>query len=251
MKCFVCCKQVPDVESRLKFSDGKLDISEMNLLMNAYDASALEGVLSLRDSGVELQIEVVSVGSESSREVLRKALAMGADSAWLIDSLASDAKTTALLLYSFLKRQQVDLIFCGKQSQDTDGGVVAGYLAEMMGFSFITNVVKVESEQGSLKVFSQRESGVAEYLVSNSVVISCSNDLAEPRIPKLKGIMASKKKPFHTIKDADLKTKPEEGVLCKERVAPPERSDGIIYKDSSEELCVHFMEALESISVIG
>ena len=157
MKFSVCVKQVPDVAAAIDLRGGELVVDPGRYVLNAYDASAVEEALVLREKhGGE--IEVVLVGGERAQETLRKALAMGADTAVHLrvpeeSKLCSHA--TARILADFYRDRDVDVIACGKQSQDTDAGLAGGMLAAMLDLPYATNAVGLEVEGGQLVVTRQ------------------------------------------------------------------------------------------------
>jgi electron transfer flavoprotein beta subunit len=197
MKFYVCIKQVPDVDAPIQIKDDQLiqDTSRMNL--NAYDASAVEETLVLTEQhGGE--VEVVCVGPDKAGETIRKALAMGAAKAHHIQTGGDeyyDSACYASILAKFFEDKEYDFIACGKQSQDTDAGLTGGMLAEKLGLPYATNAVGLEIEDDNLIVKRQGDTGQEMIELPSPSLVTCSNDMNEPRIPGLKGIMKSKKKP--------------------------------------------------------
>lgn len=206
MKFYVCIKQVPDIDAPIQIKDGDLIQDTDRMVLNAYDASAVEEVLVLNEEQ-DGEVEVVLVGPDKAQETIRKALAMGADKATHIQTAGDedfDSGTYAKILASFFKDKEYDVIACGKQSQDTDAGLAGGMLAEYLGLPYATNAVGLDIEDDNLVVKRQGDSGQEVIELPTSCLVTCSNDMNEPRIPSLKGIMKSKRKPMDTIKLADL-----------------------------------------------
>ena len=210
MKILVSVKMVPDVTAPMQIKNGELIMDADRAVLNAYDASAVEEALVLQEAhGGE--VVVVSVGSARAAETLRKALAMGADSAVHISTEgvegagAFDSYSYAKILAAYYAEQTYDALFFGKQSQDTDAGLTGSMVAELLGIPYVSNAVGITREaDGGFLVKRQGDSGQEMVVVANGCLITCSNDMNEPRIPKLKGIMASKKKPLETLSIADL-----------------------------------------------
>lgn len=206
MKFYVCIKQVPDVNAPIQIKGGNLIQDTDRMILNAYDASAVEEALVLSEKH-EAEIEVVLVGPEKATETIRKALAMGADKATHIQTAGDtdfDSAAYAKILAAFFKDKEFDVISCGKQSQDTDAGLTGGMLAEHIGLPYATNAVGLEIEDGTMVVKRQGDSGQEILKLPTPCLVTCSNDMNEPRIPSLKGIMQSKRKPTDTIKLSDL-----------------------------------------------
>ena len=126
MKLFVCVNQVPDTETKVKVGqDGKtIDRSEINLILNPYDEIAIEAALQIKDK-TQSEVTYVSVGGDSNKEVIRKALAMGGDKGILVRSdIHGDSYFVAAAIANALKDTGADIIFFGKQSIDYDDAAV-------------------------------------------------------------------------------------------------------------------------------
>jgi electron transfer flavoprotein beta subunit len=201
MKFYVCIKMVPDVNAPLQIKDGQLIQDADRMILNAYDASAVEEALVLKEKhGGE--VEVVCIGSPKASETIRKALAMGADKATHIQTSgdeAYDSATYARILAAFFKDKEYDVLSLGKQSQDTDAGLTGGMVAELLDVPYATNAVGLEYQDNKLLVKRQGDSGQEMIELPTPCAVTCSNDMNEPRIPNLKGIMASKRKPMEQV----------------------------------------------------
>lgn len=251
MKFYVCIKQVPDVNAPLQIKDGQLIQDADRNILNAYDASAVEEALVLAEkhSG---EVEVVLAGPEKAKETLRKALAMGADKGTHIVTNGDedfDSYAYAKILSKFFSDKEYDFISCGKQSQDTDAGLTGSMLAEMLSLPYATNAVGLEFSDGKMTVKRQGDSGQEMIEVPAPGLVTCSNDMNDPRIPSLKGIMQSKRKPVDTIalndlgaeiSSDDVQTK----VLGFEE--KPEREPGKKYEGEPDEIARQVAQLLDS-----
>lgn len=201
MKFYVCIKMVPDVNAPIQIKDGALIQDADRMTLNAYDASAVEEALVLTEKhGGE--VEVVSIGPAKASETIRKALAMGADKATHIvtpENSTFDSGSYAKILSKFFEDKEYDILSLGKQSQDTDAGLTGSMVAQMLNLPYTTNAVGLEIENDKLVVKRQGDSGQEIIELSTPCAVTCSNDMNEPRIPNLKGIMASKRKPVEQI----------------------------------------------------
>lgn len=206
MKFYVCIKMVPDVNAPLQIKDGQLIQDADRMILNAYDASAVEESLVLKEKhGGE--VEVICIGSSKASETIRKALAMGADKATHIQTSGDekyDSATYARILAKFFEDKEYDVISLGKQSQDTDAGLTGSMVAEMLDLPYTTNAVGLEAADGKLTVKRQGDSGQEMIELPTPCAVTCSNDMNEPRIPNLKGIMASKRKPMEQVELSTL-----------------------------------------------
>lgn len=197
---------VPDVNAPIQIKEGKLIQDADRMILNAYDASAVEEALVLKEKhGGE--VEVVSVGAAKASETIRKALAMGADKATHITTSGDelfDSGSYARILAAFFSDKEFDILSLGKQSQDTDSGLTGSMVAELLNLPYTTNAVGLEIEDGKLIVKRQGDTGQEMIELPTPCAVTCSNDMNEPRIPNLKGIMASKRKPVEQIEIDDL-----------------------------------------------
>lgn len=201
MKYYVCIKQVPDVDAPLQIKGGELIQDTDRMILNAYDASAVEEALVLsEENGGE--VEVVLVGPDKASETIRKALAMGADKAVHIKTAGDedfDSASYAAILAAFFQEREYDVIACGKQAQDTDAGLTGGMLAWKLDLPYATNAVGLSQNGEGLEVTRQGDGGQEVISLPAPCLVTCSNDMNEPRIPSLKGIMQSKRKPVETV----------------------------------------------------
>lgn len=254
MKFYICIKQVPDVNAPIQIKDGDLIRDTDRTVLNAYDASAVEEALVLTEKhgGEEDgEVEVVLVGPDNASETIRKALAMGADKATHIRTGGDtdyDSSVYAKILASFFKDKEYDIISCGKQSQDTDAGLTGSMLAEYLGLPYATNAVGLQIEGDRLIVTRQGDTGQEVIALPGPCLVTCSNDMNEPRIPSLKGIMQSKRKPVETIglealdiKEADLQTQTKVTGYREK----PEREAGQKFEGDPEELAQQVAKLLD------
>src|SRR4029450_11128947 len=168
MKIAVCIKQVPSRDWHPRLDDAKTWIRELDATyeMNEPDAYALEEALRLKDQhGGE--VVVVSAGPARVAQVLREALARGADRAIHVqgDHLASaDAFATAGALAAALAPEQVDLVLTGLQSDDQGFAQVGVILAEKLAAPHSTIIMDVQVESGGLKVKRELEGGWFQWI---------------------------------------------------------------------------------------
>jgi len=252
MKITVCIKQVPDVNAPIQIKNGQLIQDSNRNILNAYDASAVEAALVLQeDHGID-HVEVVLIGPEKAKETIRKALAMGADKGTHIiteDENSFDSFAYAQLLAGYFMDREYDYIFCGKQSQDTDSGLTGSMLAEFLGLPYTTNAVGLEMSDGALTAKRQGDSGQEIIEIPSPGVVTCSNDMNDPRIPSLKGIMQSKRKPIDTISVTDLGVDLSE-ESTKSRInsyeEKPERKAGEKFEGESDEIARKVAQLLDT-----
>lgn len=210
MKIAVCLKQVPSTDSKIKpTADGKAaDLSAVEWISNPYDEFALEEALQLKEKhGGE--VVVLSVGGEKIETALRQALAVGADRAVVLKDAAlaeSDPLAVSRALAALVKKEEPELVLCGKQAVDDDAMAVPAMLAERLGWPQATVVVKLEvaDDLASARAEREVEGGHETVELALPAVVAAQKGLNEPRYANLKGIMAAKKKPIETLSAGDL-----------------------------------------------
>ncbi|MEX0647076.1 MAG: electron transfer flavoprotein subunit beta/FixA family protein [Balneolaceae bacterium] len=251
MKFYVCIKQVPDVNAPLQIKDGQLIQDADRNILNAYDASAVEEALVLSEAhGGE--VEVVLAGPEKAKETIRKALAMGAAKGTHIVTSGDENYNSfayANILAEFFRDKEYDFIFCGKQSQDTDSGLTGGMLAELLSLPFTTNAVGLDLSDNVLVVKRQGDAGQEMIEIPAPGLVTCSNDMNDPRIPSLKGIMQSKRKPVDSISLSDLTTDWNSDDI-KIKIAgyeeKPDREPGKKYEGEPDEIARQVAQLLDT-----
>jgi len=198
MKIAVCVSHVPDTATKVKVGQDEktIDPGGVTYVINPYDEYAVEEALRTKEKfGGESEAIVISVGSDSSKETIRKALAMGADKGILLkDENERDSFGIAKALADEIKTQGCELVFCGKQSVDYDNNITGQLVAEILGYPCVPVVVELTID--GTKVTAEREIEGGREVVETELpaVITTQKGLNEPRYASLKGIMAAKKK---------------------------------------------------------
>jgi electron transfer flavoprotein beta subunit len=201
VKIVVTVKQVIDPNLPPSYIDidpgGKRIVSPFGVppVMNGYDANALEAALKLKEQHGGT-ITAVCLGEDTSRATLKRALAMGADAAVLLNDpawLELDSAGVGEVLAAAIKKSGApDLVLCGRQSSDTDGGQVLYWIAERLGLTAVCPVSRIESvEDGSVIVHRLMEDGLQRLRVKTPALLGISSEINEPRMPSLKGTMAA------------------------------------------------------------
>ena len=199
MKIAVCIKQVPSREWHPRLNDSKNWIRDQdaNFEMNEPDAYALEEALRLKEkhSG---EVVVCSAGPARVAQVIREALARGADRAIHVedDALASaDAFTTSAALAAAMNDEKFDLVLTGLQSDDQGFAQVGVIMAEKLGVPHATIIMEVQADAGTLRVKKELEGGWFQWVsMPLPAVLTIQSGINQLRYATLKGIMAAKKK---------------------------------------------------------
>jgi electron transfer flavoprotein beta subunit len=199
MKLAVCIKQVPtrDWQPRLDESKTWIREREASYEMNEPDAYALEESLRLKEKhGGE--VVVCSAGPARVAQVIREALARGADRAIHVedDGLASaDAFAVAAALAAAMKDERFDLILTGLQSDDQGFAQTGVILAERLDLPHATIIMEVAAEGPTLRVKRELEGGWFQWVsMPLPAVLTIQSGINQLRYATLKGIMAAKKK---------------------------------------------------------
>lgn len=252
----VCIKQVPDVSAPISIKDGTLSQDSDRMVLDAYSASAVEEALVLtgKHGG---DVQVILVGPEKAKETIRKALAMGASSGVHIlveDTSGLDSSAFAEILAAWHKKAEFDAILTGKQSQDTDAGLTGGMLAWKLELPYTANAVGLEYDDAAKTFTVKRQGDTGQEMVELKApcLITCSNDMNDPRIPSLKGIMQSKRKKVESVSLEDLGLgldTLEASVSKTERKGfkeVPGREPGKKFDGDAEEVVSKLMDMLEN-----
>jgi electron transfer flavoprotein beta subunit len=209
MKIAVCVKQVVTREWQLRVSDQKTWIRDQDASfeLNEPDAYALEEALRLKEKhGGE--VVVCSAGPARAAQVIREALARGADRAIHVESDAlatADANGVAEALAAAIRDEQVDLVLTGLQSDDQGFGQVGVVLAEKLGMPHATIIMEVQKHDsadapGALRVKRELEGGWFQWVsLPLPALLTIQSGINQLRYATLKGIMAAKKKEIKKV----------------------------------------------------
>jgi electron transfer flavoprotein beta subunit len=199
MKIAVCIKQVVTREWQVRVNDQKTWIrdADASFELNEPDAYALEEALRLKEKqGGE--VVVCCAGPARAAQVIREALARGADRAIHVEGdalAAADAATVAEALAAAIKDEQFDLVLTGLQSDDQGFGQVGVVLAEKLGMPHATIIMDVQVQDGGLRVKRELEGGWFQWVaLPMPALLTIQSGINQLRYATLKGIMAAKKK---------------------------------------------------------
>jgi electron transfer flavoprotein beta subunit len=213
MNIIVTVKQVPDPDvppSHFKVDEAAKKVvppAGVAPIMNGYDGNALEAALRLKEKHGG-KVTVVTLGTAEARDVLKRAIAMGADAAVLIDDPAlrdGDSSVTAQALAAAIRKiGDYDLILAGRQASDTDAGQVHLGIAELLDLPTVIPAISIEANGDTLRVNRIGEDGHQVIEVKTPAMVIVSSEIGEPRYPPLRGIMAAGRAQIPVWKAADL-----------------------------------------------
>jgi electron transfer flavoprotein beta subunit len=264
----VCCvKQVPDPEtppSAFSVDEAAKKVvpaTGIPPVISQFDAIAVEAALRIRDAQGEGKITIISLGPQSARDVIKTGLAMGADEGVLLDDPAlfdGDGYATAVALTAAVRKiGDVDLVICGRQAVDWDFGVTGLTIAELLGVPSVTITKGVAVTDGKVQAVRVLGDAFETVEVPMPCVVTVSNELGEPRYPKLPQIMAAARKQVAVWTAADLGLSPEQAGkagsrLNLERLYTPkvESKCEFIEGDSPEEMARNLARKLREVKLI-
>lgn len=229
MKIFVCIKQVPDTETKVKLGSDKtsIDTTSVKWVMNPYDEYAVEESIKTRDANAGSQVWVISVGPKKRTvEALRTALAMGADEAIAVDAPESlDQFQTAKALAAVIQQEGgAKVIFTGKLAIDDNASAVSQMVAEFLGIPHTTVVSKFSFNGENIVVERDAEGGSREVVQMQApAVVGANKGLNMPRYASLPGIMKAKKKVIKEVDGATLMTGSTNKLKVTSMEMPPEK----------------------------
>jgi electron transfer flavoprotein beta subunit len=207
MKIIVCIKQVPDSTAKVVVENGKVNWGDAPLVMNPWDEYAMEAALRQKEA-LGGTVTAITIGDEGSKETLKKAVAMGADEAILINDPAlvnMDTQGTAQVLAAAIRKLgAVDMAFFGRQAIDGDAGLVPAQAARVLGWSALTLASVISIEGGTVRVERGIEEGRQVVTAKLPCVFSLTKDFGEPRYPSFMGIRKAAKAEIPTWTLADL-----------------------------------------------
>jgi len=207
--CVVCVKQTVDV-NQLRPNPETLEpeYSKAPAKISDFDLNALEEALRIRERHGG-KVYVVCVGSNVQQLLIREALAMGADEAYVVSDPAlssADGLATAGVLASLIKSKipSWDLILCGEASVDEGAYQTGPRLAEILNIPHVSYVTKLELEEGYVKAWKGMGGSVHVVRAKTPVLVTVGLEINTPRLPSLLMIRAAGKKPLNELKLQDI-----------------------------------------------
>lgn len=207
MNIVVCIKQVPNTnEVKLDPVKGTLIRDGVPSIINPDDKAGLEAALQLKDK-LGAHVAVVSMGPPQADAVLREALAMGADEAYLETDRAfggADTLATSTTIAAALKKIPYDLIITGRQAIDGDTAQVGPQIAEHLGIPNISYAEDIQVDGDTVTVKRQYEDRYHIVKVKMPCLITALGDMNTPRYMTPGGIVDAYQAEVHTITRADV-----------------------------------------------
>ena len=215
MRIVVCIKQVPDSTNvRINPKTNTLMREGVESIVNPFDAFALEQALRLKDAcGAE--VTVISMGPPQAEEVLRDALACGADRAFLVSSRAFGGADTLATSYTLAAAIRTacdgvlpDLVLFGKQAIDGDTAQVGPGVSEFLGLPLVTYVKELAVADGRYRAVTAMDAGDVVVAGALPAVMTVAKDAAAPRFAPLAGAMAAARAAIAVLDERALAADP-------------------------------------------
>jgi electron transfer flavoprotein beta subunit len=226
MELVVCVKQVADPEAVVEVTaDGDLKVED-RWITSFFDEVAVEQALQLRQQ-IGGRVTAVTAGVGKAVDALRRAIAMGADRAIMVDDAAltdADGVGIARALAAVLTAEPVDLVLCGKASLDQEAGVVGPALAELLGLPHLAGAVRLEVVDGAVVAGCAVEGGTVVRRCPLPALVTVGKGIVEPRVPPVTGVMKAMRAPIDRRSLQDLAVElPTGGWQPARYHAPPRR----------------------------
>lgn len=244
-KILVPVKMVLDanVRPRVRADETGVDLSGSKLSINPFCEIAVEEAVRLKEAGKAGEVVVVSVGPAKAQDVLRNAMAIGADRALLIETDAPiEPLAIAKLLAAVAHAEKPDLIVLGKQAIDDDCNQTGQMLAALLDWPQATFASGVELLDGAIRVTREVDAGLQTLSMPLPAVVTTDLRLNEPRHCSLPNIMKARKKPLTVAKPEDFGVDVARRLKVLSVRPPAVRSAGISVADAGE-LVAHLRAA--------
>ncbi len=236
MKFLVCISLVPDTTTKISFvdNDTKFNNDKVQWILNPYDEwYALVRALELKEANGGT-VTVVNVGGAENDQVIRKALAIGADDAIRIDAAGElDSYAIAAEIAAVAKSGGYDMILLGKETISYNGSNIGGMVAELADLPYVSYASKLDMAGNTATIEREIEGGKEILTVDTPFVISAAKGMAEARIPNMKGIMAAKTKPLQVVAPQGVASLTS---VVKYELPPAKSACKMISPDNVEEL---------------
>ena len=205
MRVLSVIRQVLDADESVRIHDGQIDLTNSKLVMDTMDEYGLEEALRMREKQPDVTIIVLAVGASRNEEVLRSALALGADRAILVETTERlDVMAVSSIVAKVAQREQVDVVITGGQQVDWDSQALGAATAERLGWSQVTWATHVVIEEARAIVTHDVDEAAETVSVALPIVLTTQQGLNEPRYPTLPNIMKAKKKELTRESAADF-----------------------------------------------
>ena len=214
MNILLCVKQVPNTEElKVDAGAGSSNLDTIPRILSTFEACAVETAVKMKDADPSVKIVAVTIGNDKAKDVLKSCISVGADKAYHINDAAfenADSLATSRVLSLAVKKieeaegTKFDLIFLGRQANDTDSGQVGPQVAEFLGYPQLTYAREVSFVDGKVRATRETEDG---FIVMDAVlpaVVTVTKTEYDLRFPSVKSKMAANRAEIPVFTAADL-----------------------------------------------
>ncbi|KAJ5104468.1 hypothetical protein NUU61_001815 [Penicillium alfredii] len=239
LRILVPVKRVIDyaVKPRINKAQTGVETAGVKHSMNPFDALSIEEAVQLRERKGPIKVDdilTLAAGGPKCPDVLRTAMAMGADRAFHIDvpegagDGGPEPLTIAKMLRGVVEKENINLVLLGKQAIDSDQGQTGQMLAGLLGWPQATQASKVDvkDESGTVEITHEVDGGVETLRAKLPLVVTTDLRLNEPRYAILPNIMKAKKKPLDKKTLADFGVEDTRRLKTLKVTEPPPRKGG-------------------------
>lgn len=233
LKILVPVKRVIDfaIKPRINKAQTGVETKGVKFSINPFCDIALEESIRIREThkGLVEKIHAVSIGPTKAQDILRTALAKGADTTTLIDVGDEEVEplTVAKLLQKTVEKENSNLVILGKQAIDDDSNQTGQMLAGLLNWPQATNASKVEIDGDNITVTREIDGGSDTLRAKLPMIVTTDLRLNEPRYASLPNIMKAKKKPLEKLKVSDLGIELSKRLETLKVEEPPQREAGV------------------------
>lgn len=213
MKILVCISSVPDTTSKINFTADKsaFDKTGIQWVINPWDEFALTKAVKLQETQ-GATVTVINVGDATTEPVIRKSLAIGANDAIRVNVEPKDSYSAAKEIANVAQNGGYDLILCGRESIDYNGGSVPGMVAQLLNQPFVNACVGLEVNGAEANAVREIEGGKETISVKLPAVIAGQKGMVDEKdliIPNMRGIMSARSKPLQVVEPTSSEVKVE------------------------------------------
>ena len=259
MKILVTVKQVPDSTTNIKIKpDGAgIELAGVKMVVDPFAEFAIEQAVQLKEKRSDVEsVTALTIGQAGAAEVLRTALAVGADDGLHLEGEIFDhidELQTAAIIAAIVKESGYGLILRGKQEIDLDSGALGPAMAEALDWPHVGAVTQLTvSADGNSFIAHRRIEGAEEKVeVPLPAVITCEKGLCEMRYPSLPNLMKAKKKPIKAVKVVEMPDFQNiigavGGTKTIKYAPPPQRPPGKILKGEAADTVKELVQLLRN-----
>ncbi|MDR0491690.1 MAG: electron transfer flavoprotein subunit beta/FixA family protein [Oscillospiraceae bacterium] len=259
MNILVCVKQVPNTEE-LKVDAGAntSNLDSVPRILSTFDACTLETAVRLKDADPSVKIIALTIGPDKAKDVLKSCVSVGADKAYHVNDAAFegiDSLATSHVLSLAAKKIEesegaaFDIIFLGRQANDTDAGQVGPQLAEHLGYPQLTYAREVSIADGKVRATRETEDGFVVIDAIMPAIVTVTKTEYDLRFPSVKSKMAANRAEIPVLAAADLGLDASSVLSPAKTVKtyiPQRKTGGIKIEEETGELSAEKLTALLS-----